>query len=139
MKVFHLLQISLLAVFLILACSDRTESASEQKDISLSNTKVQPKITFVELGSVNCIPCRKMQPIMKSIEEKYGGQVKVVFYDVWKPDQRHYAQIYGIRLIPTQIFLDEDENEIMRHEGFFPEEEIDAFLRAQGLSIITRS
>lgn len=135
MKVFHVLQISLLAVFLILACSDRTESASEQKDISLSNTTVQPKITFVELGSVNCIPCRKMQPIMKSIEEKYSGQVDVVFYDVWKPDQRHYAQMYGIRLIPTQIFLDKVGNEIMRHEGFFPEEEIDAFLQAQGLTV----
>jgi thioredoxin 1 len=139
MKVFHVLQILLLMFFLTLACSDRTKSASEQKDMSLSNTTVQPKITFVELGSVNCIPCREMQPIMKSIEEKYGGQVKVVFYDVWKPAQRHYAQIYGIRLIPTQIFLDEDENEIMRHEGFFSEEEIDAFLRAQGLSIITHS
>jgi hypothetical protein len=24
-----------------------------------------------------------MQPVMKSIEEKYGKQVKVVFHDVW--------------------------------------------------------
>jgi thioredoxin 1 len=135
MKVFHVLQISLLVVFLILACSDRTESVSEQKDISLSNTTVQPKITFVELGSVNCIPCRKMQPIMKSIEEKYGGLVAVVFYDVWKPEQLHYAQEFSIRLIPTQVFLDKAGNEVMRHEGFFPEDEIDAFLQAQGLTV----
>ena len=25
-------------------------------------------VTFVELGSVNCIPCRMMQPIMRDIK-----------------------------------------------------------------------
>ena len=45
---------------------------------------VKPKVTFIELGSVNCIPCKQMQPVMKSIEEKYGEQIKVIFYDVWK-------------------------------------------------------
>ena len=32
-----------------------------------------------------------MQPVMKAIEEKYGDQVKVIFYDVWKDDQKKYA------------------------------------------------
>jgi thioredoxin 1 len=98
-----------------------------------NNDKEKPIITFVELGSVNCIPCKKMQPVMKAIEEKYGEQVKVVFYDVWKADQKKYAEEYGIRLIPTQVFLDKDGNELFRHEGFFPESEIDQFLQKQGL------
>ena len=91
------------------------------------------RITFVELGSVNCIPCRAMQPVMKSVEEKYGGQVKLLFYDVWNPDQQHRATEYGIRLIPTQVFLDRNGKELMRHEGYFPEKEIDAFLQSKGL------
>ena len=94
----------------------------------------QTLITFVELGSVNCIPCKMMQPVMKAIEQKYDEQVKVIFYDVWQPDQRHYAQDYKIRVIPTQVFLDNDGNEILRHEGFFPEEEIDKFLQDKGLT-----
>jgi thioredoxin 1 len=94
---------------------------------------VKPKVTFVELGSVNCIPCKQMQPIMKSIEEKYGEQVKVVFYDVWKSDQKKYAQQYGIKLIPTQVFLDENGKEFFRHEGFYPEAEIDKLLLGKGL------
>ena len=93
----------------------------------------KPKITFVELGSVRCVPCRQMQPVMKAIEGKYAGQVKVVFYDVWREDQREYAEKYGIRVIPTQVFLDKDGNELMRHEGFFPEKDIDAFLQLKGL------
>jgi thioredoxin 1 len=101
---------------------------------SLAQSKeVKIKVTFVELGSVNCIPCKQMQPIMKSVEEKYGEQVKVVFYDVWKSDQKKYAQQYGIKLIPTQVFLDENGKEFFRHEGFYPEAEIDKLLQGKGL------
>jgi thioredoxin 1 len=105
-----------------------------QGQTKASGVKPQkPTITFVELGSVKCIPCRQMQPVMKSIEEKYAGQVKVVFHDVWKEDQRRFAEEYKIRVIPTQVFLDQDGRELMRHEGFFPEKDIDVFLEAKGL------
>ena len=95
----------------------------------------KPTITFVELGSVNCVPCRQMQPVMKAIEEKYAAQVQVVFYDVWKADQRRYAEEYRIRVIPTQVFLDQNGRELMRHEGFFPEKDIDVFLQSKGLKV----
>lgn len=100
--------------------------------------EVKPKVTFVELGSVNCVPCKMMQPVMEAIEEKYGEQVKVVFYDVWKSDQKKYAQQYGIKLIPTQVFLDENGKEFFRHEGFYPEAEIDKILQGKGLKEITK-
>lgn len=93
----------------------------------------KPMVTFVELGSVNCIPCKQMQPVMKAIEERYGDQIKVIFYDVWKPEQKKYSQIYGIQLIPTQVFLDENGKEFHRHEGFYPEKEIDKVLQGKGL------
>ncbi|MDP4116042.1 MAG: thioredoxin family protein [Bacteroidota bacterium] len=95
-----------------------------------------PVVTFLELGSVNCIPCKQMQPVMKSIEKKYGNQIKVIFYDVWKSEQKKYADKYGVKLIPTQIFLSADGKEIKRHEGFFAEAEIDKFLQSKGLKII---
>ena len=110
--------------------------ANSQETVVLGsgeNPEEKPLITFVELGSVNCIPCKKMQPVMKAVEEKYGTQIKVIFYDVWKADQKKYAQEYGIRLIPTQVFLDKNGREIFRHEGFFPEAKIDHFLQKHGL------
>jgi thioredoxin 1 len=110
-----------------------TNPAPAAKDTSATVTK--PLVTFIELGSVNCIPCKAMQPVMKAIEEKFGGQVKIIFYDVWK--QAHYAQQYNIRLIPTQVFLDANGKELMRHEGFFPEKEIDSFLQSKGLKAKT--
>jgi len=96
-------------------------------------TVKKPKITFVELGSVRCIPCKQMQPVMASIEKKYGDQIKVIFYDVWKEEEAEYADKYKIKLIPTQVFLDASGKEIHRHEGFYPEKEIDKFLQKNGL------
>lgn len=97
--------------------------------------KEGPRITFVELGSVNCIPCKQMHPVMKAIGKKYGNQIKVVFHDVWTRDGRPYASLYKIKLIPTQVFLDVEGKEIFRHEGYFPETEIDKLLQKHGLKI----
>ena len=120
-----------LLALMFFSCGKKTEQISPD---DLKDSGQKAKVTFIELGSVNCIPCKLMQPVMKSIEKKYGGQVEVIFYDVWK-DKRP-AEKYGINLIPTQVFLDENGKEILRHEGFFAEEEIDKFLTSQGLSIV---
>jgi len=127
--------VTFLIIFIIsiIACSEDTAS---QENKSKEESQSKTKITFVELGSVKCVPCIQMQPIMKSVEEKYGEQVKVIFYDVWTDEGHEYAEIYKIQLIPTQVFLDENEKEIFRHVGFFPETEIDKFLQEQGLTII---
>jgi len=94
---------------------------------------VNYKVTFIELGSVRCIPCQKMQGVMKSIEQKYGNQVKVVFHDVWTPEGKPFGEKYGIENIPTQIFLDENGKEFSRHVGFFPEEDLIKVLHTKGV------
>lgn len=106
--------------------------------LSAQSKEMKSKVTFVELGSVNCIPCKQMQPVMKAIEEKYGNQVKVVFYDVWTKEQKPFAEKYGIKLIPTQVFLDEKGKEFFRHEGFYPEKEIDKLLHERGIKPISK-
>jgi len=79
-------------------------------------------VTFIELGADRCIPCRQMQPIMKDIAKTFADRVQVVFYDVWKDPEP--ARKYKIQLIPTQVFIDQKGNEIFRHVGLFPKEEI---------------
>jgi len=98
-----------------------------------THLKAGYKVTFIELGSVKCIPCMKMQIIMEEIEQEFGDQVKIVFYDVWTTNGRPYAAQYAIRVIPTQIFLDREGNEYFRHEGFFPKEELISVLRLKGV------
>lgn len=93
------------------------------------------KITMIELGASYCEPCKKMQPIMASLQERYGEeQLDVQFIDVQKEWEK--AQPFKIRVMPTQVFLDDEGEEFHRHEGFYPEEEIDSLLQANGLKPI---
>jgi thioredoxin 1 len=89
------------------------------------------QVTFLELGADRCIPCKKMQPIMKEIAAAFPDRVQVVFYDVWKDSAP--AEKYGIQLIPTQVFLDHKGKEIARHVGLFPKEEILDLLKKHGV------
>jgi thioredoxin 1 len=109
--------------------SKRTQDSAINSQIGESNYKV----TFIELGSVKCIPCQQMQSIMKSIETKYGKEVKVDFYDVWTEAGKPFGVKYGIEAIPTQIFLDETGKEYYRHVGYFPEEELVKILQMKGV------
>ena len=119
------------------ADNQKTQESASVSALKLSGQHLSDtstyKVTFIELGSVRCIPCQQMQPIMKSIEENYKGRVKVVFYDVWTQEGRPYADQYEIQVIPTQVFLDENGKEFFRHQGLFPEEEIIELLETKGV------
>jgi len=126
--------------FITLTCSN--EKIEAQSDVNQTAAMAQADttssnalVTFIELGSTKCIPCQKMEPILKAIEQEYSDQIRVVFYDVWQ--DKTPGKKYGIRLIPTQVFLDKNGNEFFRHEGFFPKEEIDNLLSSKGLKKIT--
>jgi len=110
--------------------SNNTEISLKQENVTTDEIEV----TFVELGSVGCIPCDKMQPIMKEIEEEYKRQVKVVFHDVKTAEGNPYIKEFGIRAIPTQVFLDKDGNEYFRHLGFFAKDELIKILKMQGVN-----
>ncbi|MDD5687663.1 MAG: thioredoxin family protein [Elusimicrobia bacterium] len=112
-----------------------TKKTQIGRPVDKTSEKQKTMVTFVELGSVNCIPCKMMQPVMKEITKEYGNQVKVVFYDVWTQEGRPYVEKYRINLIPTQVFLDEKEKEFFRHEGFFSKEEILKIFGAHGVKI----
>ena len=112
-------------------------NVTKSENLQTDSTRTAYKVKFIELGSVSCIPCKMMQPVMDAIEKEFGSQVKVVFHDVWKDTL--YAKKYKINLIPTQIFLDESGKEFFRHEGFLAQKEIEKLLINNGLSKIKQT
>ena len=130
-----------ITTFFVTGCGQNPsqgENAKTPGQVS-TNTKDSEKkykVTFIELGSVRCIPCQQMQPVMKSIEAKYGKEVKVDFHDVWTDAGKPYGVKYGIEAIPTQVFLDETGKEFFRHVGYFPEEELVKVLQQKGIKPI---
>jgi len=132
-----------LAIFIILIVivlglkvlfNNTSSSSNEMVLLEQDSKNDEIKVTFVELGSVGCIPCDKMQPIMKEIKEEYKGQVKVVFHDVKTAKGKPYIKEFGIRAIPTQVFLDKDGNEYFRHLGFLAKDELIKVLEMQGVN-----
>jgi thioredoxin 1 len=118
-------------IYFILGCNSQQKPDTQNE--TQSTKEPVYNVTFIELGSVRCIPCQNMQPIMKSIREKYPTQVNVVFHDVWTEAGAPFAKQYGIEAIPTQVFLDKEGKEYFRHVGFFPEEELVKVLKQKGI------
>ncbi len=107
--------------------------SADCRDALAQVSSAEVRVTFVEIGSVNCIPCKAMQPIMKEVEEEYKGRVKIVFHDVWTPKGKMDAAKYNIRVIPTQVFLDKDGKEYFRHEGYYPKADVVKVIKMQGV------
>ena len=120
-------------VFLSVNCGKVFAQDKTGKSAVSKPSAFMPLMTFVEIGSVNCIPCRAMQPIMNAVEQEYKGQVKIVFHDVWTHKGKEDAMKYNIRVIPTQVFLDKDGKEFFRHEGYFPKDEVVKVIKMQGV------
>jgi len=112
-------------------------SPSISKD-GVTGTPAQPlaaasgRITMIDLGATECIPCKMMAPIIEELKKEYVGRADIIFIDVWKnPEQ---AKKYGIRAIPTQIFFDADGREVHRNTGFMDKKRIVEVLTRLGVS-----
>lgn len=88
------------------------------------------RVTMIDLGATECIPCKMMAPILKELEREYAGVADIVFIDVWKNPAE--GRKYGIQAIPTQIFFDSDGNEVYRHVGFLDKKPIVEILTRLG-------
>jgi len=123
----YFLQITIILTIVLsgLSCSKKgKEVTSTATNSSISSQNSSYLITFIQLGSDRCLPCKMMKPILSDIGKEYAGRVKVVYYDVWTEAGQPYAEFYKIRVIPTQIFIDKNGREYFRHEGYFPREEL---------------
>ncbi len=88
------------------------------------------KPTVAEFGATTCIPCKRMKPIMEEMAAEYSDRLNISFVDVTKA--RDMADRYAITLIPTQIFFDSSGQEVARHIGYWPKEDVVAKLQEIG-------
>ncbi len=92
---------------------------------------VKGMVTMIDLGAKKCIPCKMMAPILAKMEKQFEGKAAIVFIDVWKHNEQ--ARRFGIRAIPTQIFYNENSQEVFRHVGFMDEKAIINQLKKMGV------
>jgi thioredoxin 1 len=89
------------------------------------------KPTVAEFGAATCIPCRRMKPVLEELVAEHGDKLNLSFTDV--RIHTDLAREHKILGIPTQVFFDGTGQEVSRHVGFWPKEDILAHLEELGL------
>lgn len=88
---------------------------------------------LIDLGSDSCVPCQMMAPELEALAREYAGSVEVVIVDVNNTEEgAALAQQLGIRVIPTQVFIDPAGNELRRHEGYLSKDDMVALFQQLG-------
>jgi thioredoxin 1 len=84
-----------------------------------------------DFGRGTCIPCKMMQPILEKIARDFEGQASILILDI--REFPALSKTYQITIIPTQIFFDAYGEEVHRHQGFMPEQDIVSQLKRMGV------
>ncbi len=124
------MKVRMILPVLLLVLTSSCSSASDL-DTALNKAKAEGRIVMLELGSVGCIPCEQMKPVMAKLSDVYKGKVDVIFIDVKKDHDT--ARRFRVFMIPVQVFLDKSGKEFHRHVGFYPYEEIAPVLKKAGI------
>jgi len=118
------------SLVLSVACS-RGDSSDWVGAIPLEEALSNGKPTVAEFGAATCVPCKAMKPVLEGIVAEYGDRINLSFIDV-----RNHTDLttkYKIVYIPTQVFFDSGGQEVTRHVGFWPKEDVLAHLEELGL------
>ena len=90
-----------------------------------------PLPKLLDFGRGVCIPCKKMAPILNELSEEYKNRVVIKIIEI--DQEPGLTKANRIRLIPTQIFFDSENKEVLRHEGFMSKEDIKKVFEKMGV------
>lgn len=141
-KLFAIITIILLGGVHLAQAQDEEEAKTEHLTVETFKEKVFDYETnpdeWVYEGDQPCIvdfyadwckPCKLIAPILEELAEEYDGQIKI--YKVNTEEQRELSRVFGIRSIPTVLFIP-SEGKPQMTQGALPKETfkqvIDEFL-----------
>jgi len=113
-----------------LEVGQRVQEGSAANKVESEKTSSVRLPRLIDLGRNTCIPCKMMAPILEELKKEYEGRAIVEVIDL--RENRDAARKYRIRVIPTQILFDRDGNEVWRHEGYIPKEQLETKLAEVG-------
>ncbi len=108
------------------------QSVSDSFTVNDEKRELMPAL--IELGSERCLPCRMMEPVIEKVKDQYKEKLKIIVYDVMTGQGKFAADTFGVKVIPTQVFLDNKGREYYRHQGYLPFEEVEKILNRNGIN-----
>jgi thioredoxin 1 len=91
-------------------------------------------VEMIKFGAEWCGPCRMIKPTVNKLMEKYNtddSEVKITDVDVDKDAEA--AKKYGVRSIPTMVFL-KDGQEVIRKVGVLDEKQIEIAIQEASIA-----
>lgn len=78
----------------------------EATSIDLESLKEYNLPIIIDFGADSCDACKRMAPVLKTMNSEMQGKAIIKFVDVWK--NRDAANDFPIQVIPTQFFITAD-------------------------------
>jgi thiol-disulfide isomerase/thioredoxin len=126
----RILIVTLLLLFTPLFLHQTSFSQSSTERIPKDIAKA-PLPKLLDFGRGKCIPCKAMAPILKELSEEYKDRVIIKIIEI--DQESKLTEANRIRLIPTQIFFDAKNEEVLRHEGFMSKDDIKKVFQKMGV------
>ncbi|WP_024822378.1 thioredoxin family protein [Aminobacterium mobile] len=89
------------------------KSNNNEEDFVLEATSIDLDVLkgynlpiIIDFGANSCIPCKKMAPVLKTLNAEMRGKAIIKFIDVWKNGA--VANDFPIQVIPSQVFINAD-------------------------------
>jgi thioredoxin 1 len=98
--------------------------ALEVTDNTLESVLNEKEVTVLDFWAPGCGPCRVLGPVIDDISKKFKDNEKINIVKVNVDVNSEAAVKYGIRGIPTVIFIKNGEI-VERFSGFKPKNEIE--------------
>lgn len=86
---------------------------------------------MIEFGSTSCLYCQKMGQILYKIKQE-NPKSNIYFVNIYK--DMPTAKKFGIKMIPTQVYLNKDGHIIGRHMGLIERDKLE--IKLKNLEII---
>jgi thioredoxin 1 len=121
-----------LLIFSVFSFLHQTSFAQSSMDRRFPKEMAQvPLPKLLDFGRGQCIPCKKMAPILQELSEEYKDRIIIKIIEI--DQEPGLTTANRIRLIPTQIFFDAKNQEVLRHEGFMGKDEIKKVFQKMGI------
>jgi len=123
---FARFSLGIIALLTLGACDAKPPVASSPGVALVRQSIASGKPTIVEFGAKTCTSCREMKVVLDQVSQHTRGLANVLIVDI--TEDWEAARVFGIQMMPTQVFFGVNGKEIGRHIGKLSEAEVMAGL-----------
>ena len=113
-------------------CGLLSHADAQEQKINLQGLLAQRVPILLEFGRGWCVPCKYMKPILEDMGAAYSGKAIVATVDM--DVNKDLVRSFGIRMMPTQVFIAPDGKEFFRNEGTLERDHIMQVFTKMGIA-----